>query len=69
MVQSIKPRNYGVIVRTVAEGKKVPVLDAELKELVNKWEEAFLNIKKRIKITKTFYRGDEQDNHYSPRYA
>ena len=30
IVQSIKPRNYGVIIRTVAEGKKVAVLDAEL---------------------------------------
>ena len=28
MVQSIKPRNYGVIVRTAAEGKKVAALDA-----------------------------------------
>ena len=54
LIQSIKPRNYGVIVRTVAEGKKVPVLDAELKELVNKWEEAFLNIKKESKSPKLF---------------
>ncbi len=42
LVQSIKPRNYGVIVRTVAEGKKVAVLDAELRELVQKWESAFI---------------------------
>jgi ribonuclease G len=49
LVQSIKPRNYGVIVRTVAEGKKVAVLDAELRELVRKWEAAFLSIRKEIK--------------------
>ena len=49
LVQSIKPRNYGVIVRTVAEGKKVAVLDAELRELVRKWESAFLGIRKETK--------------------
>lgn len=41
LVESIKPKNYGVIVRTVAEGKKVAVLDAELRGLVKKWETAF----------------------------
>jgi ribonuclease G len=54
LVQSFKPRNYGVIVRTVAEGKKVHALDAELKELVNKWEEAFLNTRKESKSPKLF---------------
>lgn len=54
VVQSIKPRNYGVIVRTVAEGKKVAVLDAELKELVARWESAFITIKKDIKSPKLF---------------
>lgn len=49
LVQSIKPKNYGVIVRTVAEGKKVAVLDTELKELVNKWETALYSIRKEIK--------------------
>lgn len=41
LIQSIKPNNYGVIIRTVAEGKKVALLDAELRELVIKWEKAF----------------------------
>jgi ribonuclease G len=54
LVQSIKPRNYGVIVRTVAEGKKVGVLDAELRELVSKWETAFTTIKKEIKTPRLF---------------
>ena len=54
LVQSIKPRNYGVIVRTVAEGKKVAVLDAELRELVKKWEAAFLNIRKETKSPRLF---------------
>jgi ribonuclease G len=54
LVQSIKPRNYGVIIRTVAEGKKVAVLDAELKELVCKWEAAFVAVKKETKSPKLF---------------
>jgi ribonuclease G len=54
LVQSIKPKNYGVIVRTVAEGKKVAVLDAELRELVRKWESAFISIKKETKTPKLF---------------
>ena len=54
LVQSIKPRNYGVIVRTVAEGKKVAVLDAELRELVQKWESAFISVKKEVKAPKLF---------------
>ncbi len=54
LVQSIKPRNYGVIVRTVAEGKKVAVLDAELKDLVHKWESAFQSIRKETKTPKLF---------------
>jgi ribonuclease G len=41
LVSSIKPANYGVIVRTVAEGRKVKDLDLELKGLVRKWETAF----------------------------
>jgi ribonuclease G len=45
LVQSIKPYNYGVIVRTVAEGKKVKDLDTELRGLVRKWENAFDNLK------------------------
>ena len=45
LLQSIKPKNYGVIVRTVAEGKKVAVLDNELRQLVTKWEAAANNIR------------------------
>lgn len=37
LVQSIKPKNFGVIVRTVAEGKLVADLDSDLNNLINKW--------------------------------
>jgi ribonuclease G len=46
---SIKPKNFGVIVRTAAEGKRVAILDAELRELVEKWERGFSTIKKETK--------------------
>ncbi|HBX49948.1 MAG: ribonuclease G [Bacteroidetes bacterium RIFOXYA12_FULL_35_11] len=45
LIQSIKPVNYGVIVRTVAEGKKVADLDSELRELCEKWESVSGKIK------------------------
>ena len=38
LISSIKPKNYGVIIRTVAENKMVADLDADLKNLVGKWE-------------------------------
>lgn len=47
LIQSIKPKNYGVIVRTVAENKRVADLDSELRELVQKWEQAFVNLKNK----------------------
>jgi len=45
LIQSIKPKNFGVIIRTVAEGKSVADLDADLKDLVNKWEHCFEQLK------------------------
>ena len=38
LLESIVPKNFGVIVRTAAEGKKVAVLDAELRSLIKKWD-------------------------------
>lgn len=38
LIQSIKPNNMGVIIRTVAENKLVADLDADLKGLVKKWD-------------------------------
>ena len=39
-IESIRPKNFGVIVRTSAEGKKVAELNSELKTLVRYWEES-----------------------------
>ncbi|MCX6257407.1 MAG: Rne/Rng family ribonuclease [Bacteroidia bacterium] len=44
LIQNIKPVNYGVIIRTAAEGKRVATLDAELRTLIEKWEKAFDNL-------------------------
>lgn len=38
LLQSIKPNNHGVIIRTVAENKKVAELVADLTDLTSKWE-------------------------------
>ena len=38
VIESIKPKNCGIIVRTVAEGKRTSELDAEMKVLVARWE-------------------------------
>ncbi|MGB1269558.1 MAG: Rne/Rng family ribonuclease [Flavobacteriaceae bacterium] len=37
LVHSIKPKGFGVIVRTVAEGKKVAELDKDMQNLLSKW--------------------------------
>jgi len=44
LIQSIKPRNYGAIIRTAAQNKKVATLDLEMRNLIEKWEESFKNI-------------------------
>jgi ribonuclease G len=38
LIKSIKPNNFGIIVRTASENKMVAELDADLKELLQKWE-------------------------------
>lgn len=44
LVYSILPKNYGVIIRTAAEGKGSAILDAELKMLIKKWEDSWQKI-------------------------
>ncbi len=40
LVESIRPKNFGVIIRTSAEGKSVAELNHELKTLLKCWEDA-----------------------------
>lgn len=46
LVQSMVPKNFGVIVRTVAEGKRAAELDQELKVLLKRWEETITKFQK-----------------------
>ena len=46
LIQSIKPQNFGVIVRTVAEGKRAAELDTELKVLLKRWEDTITKVQK-----------------------
>jgi ribonuclease G len=40
LIESIRPKNFGVIIRTSAEGKRVAELNNELKTLVKCWEDS-----------------------------
>ncbi len=55
LIHSIKPQNCGVIVRTVAEGKRVAELDAELKILNKRWESAITKVQKAQKRPQLIY--------------
>ncbi len=39
IIQSIKPEGFGVIIRTVAEGKETAELDRDLRNLVKMWDD------------------------------
>ena len=41
LVSSIKPKGFGVIIRTVAEGRSAEELDLDLKELFVKWQDCY----------------------------
>lgn len=55
LIQSILPSNFGVIVRTVAEGKRVAEFDQELKMLMHRWENMMAKIQKSTKRPKLVY--------------
>ncbi len=46
LMQSIKPKNFGVIIRTVAEGQSVAELENDLNDLVKKWDICYNELKK-----------------------
>lgn len=59
LIESIKPEGFGVIIRTVAEGKKVAELHNDMNELVKKWETAFKNIQKNKVPSKVLSEDDK----------
>ncbi len=44
LAQSIKPKNFGIIIRTQAENKSVAELDTDLKDLIEKWNSSIKKI-------------------------
>lgn len=61
LVQSIKPQGFGVIVRTVAEDKRVAELDNELNLLLRRWEEIVRNLQQTSKTSKNQAKGKNND--------
>ena len=45
LIESIKPKNFGIIVRTAAEGKKVQHLHEEIRDLEQKWKKIHQQLK------------------------
>ncbi len=45
LIESIKPKKFGIIVRTAAEGKKVADLHEEMRNLENKWNKIHTELK------------------------
>lgn len=46
LITSIKPANFGVIIRTVAEGQSVTELDKDLRNLLTTWEDGIKKLHK-----------------------
>ncbi len=46
LIESIRPQNFGVIIRTSAEGKRVAELNHEMKTLLKYWDEALAKAQK-----------------------
>ncbi len=44
LIESIKPKNFGVIIRTSAENKRAAELNAELKVLLKSWDDAIAKL-------------------------
>ena len=51
LVSSIKPHGYGVIVRTVAEDKRVAELDSELRLLVDRWHDTVKTLQQKEPVS------------------
>ncbi len=45
LINSIKPEGFGVIIRTVAQGKEVKELDTDLRNLVERWDAGIEKLK------------------------
>lgn len=55
IVESIKPKNFGVIVRTVAEGKRAAELDEDMKHLLKQWDKMIALVQKTTNYPRLVY--------------
>lgn len=46
LIRNIKPKNCGIIVRTVAEGQRIGELENEMKILTERWQKAITTVQK-----------------------
>lgn len=46
LIKQIKPKNFGVIIRTAAEGKSIQEIETDLTDLFSKWQHIFNELKK-----------------------
>lgn len=44
LLSSVKPENFGIIIRTVAEGKDITELNKDLDELLSTWQQGILKL-------------------------
>ncbi|MDR1975305.1 MAG: Rne/Rng family ribonuclease [Bacteroidales bacterium] len=54
LITSIRPKNFGVIVRTVAEGQSIADLDSDLRSLFSKWEQISKNLHNAVAPVKVY---------------
>ena len=52
IIEAVKPKNFGVIVRTAAEGKQTAELHEDLLSLIQTWKSIQLNLKNAVAPTK-----------------
>ncbi len=54
LIESIKPKNFGVIVRTIAQGKRVSELHHDMQQLLEKWNKVQLELSSSMPPEKVF---------------
>ncbi len=50
LISSIKPKNFGVIIRTVAQNRKVADLDQDMSDLMSKWESMHKSLRNAVPV-------------------
>lgn len=53
IIHSIKPKGFGVIIRTVAQGRRVDEFETELNVLIKQWENVVAKIQQRPRLEGT----------------